>query len=514
MSHDFVNNPRRIYVNLSASALSSSAQLSQDPEANFYTTRNVPILQNTSKYQLAIVRAAIQGQRNLPLLIASIKTGQPLPYITNYVTTLTLTFGGTPVEIPPSSLPDPPTSRTITINSINAFGVAAGSASVPVPSTSASAAVVAAWLTAAYGTSPDPVISDVTCTVGAGSMLKFARGNPSATPGWSFTVSVLDDDAASFFGFFSAQLAISSLGSLDAAVIALPAPCSYNSTTPVFSTSFAAPMVWIPQTSGLALPAAPLTTQDNTTDAYWLYDYAWFARLLNNTFQTAFSAVVAAAATAGFSLPITQGGTAPSCVYVPAAKGFRLSVPAGLVQGGEARLDIQLNEELSNLMNWPGTYDAVGNETLIWDCAVPGTSSTGGAVLNVTPEYPATGNGWSPVGSIVFGFSQWPARAEILSPPIQYGEGASNAAASSNDETSQILSDVVPQVLDSADFVSQNIISSPHILRWIDLPGHNAPLRTLDFKVGWRNSLTGAILPLTLNPTSSVSIKILLQTVD
>ena len=501
-----------MYVNLSASALSSSAQLSQDPEANFYTTRNVPILQNSSLYQLAIVRAAIQGQRNLPLLIASIATGQPSPYRTNYNVTLTLTFGSVPIAIPP--LGPPPSSRYLTLNTLASDGSPRASVTVAVTSGLPAAADVAQALTDAFVATGDVMISNISCAVGPGSILKFGVTGPGAPAGWYFNVSVQDSDAAAFFGFYTSQLSISSLGSLDAEQVVLPAPCSYFGDVPVFTSSFTQPIEWIPQTAGLSTPSSPLLAQDSDNEAYWLYDYAWFARLLNNTFQTAFSAVVAQAALAGYTLPLHQGGSSPSVVYVPAAKGFRLTVPSSMVQGGAAQLTIGLNEELSNLMNWPGTYDTSGNEVLIWDSALPGTSTAGEPVLMVTPEYPATANAWSPVGSIVFGFSQWPARPEILSPPIQYGVGVSSASLSSNDDTSQILSDVVPQILDSSDLVSQNIIYSPQILRWIDMPGHNSPLRTLDFKVGWRNNLTGSIIPLTLNPTASVSIKILLQRIE
>ena len=510
MAHTYSNNPKRIYVNLSASALSSSAQLGRDPEANFYTTRNVPIVDNIALYKLAIVRAAIQGQRNLPLLIASIVTGQDDPYLTNYIVSLTLTFGGTPVAVPP--LAGPPAVRYISLNAIGSDGTARASANISVPSgpASADAAAVAATITAALATSADPLLLNVTCAAGVGSILTFTNAHPELTPGWTFNVCVQDADAATFFGFYTAQLVLASIGSLNGASVVLPAPCSYTSAAPQFSTTSSQNMQWIPQTPSLPSPAPPIVSQDSDNEAYWLYDYAWFSRLLNTTFQTAYAQVLSTAAGSGFSLPLNISGGAPSVVYVPSAKGFRLTAPAGLFNGGAVTLSITLNEELANLMNWPGTYDAVGNQTLIWDSAEPSTSNTGAAILALTPEYPATGNAWSPVGSIVFGFSQWPARAEILSPPIQYGSGSASAV-SSNDETYQILSDVIPQVLDSSDYVSQNIIYSPQILRWIDMPGQNCALRTMDFKVSWRNNLTGSILPLSLNPTSSVSIKILLQ---
>ena len=515
MSHDYQNNPKRIYINLSASALSSSAQLGTDPEANFYTTRNVPILENASRYQLAIVRAAIQGQRNLPLLIASIATGQTNPYMTNYTVGLALTFGGAPVAVPP--LTGPPTFRYIVVSSVGPDGSARGSATIAVPSGPASVdtAAVVATINAALLSSTDPLLKFIVCSETVPSYLTFTNGSPPpATPtGWTFTVSVQDTDAALFFGFYSGQFTVSSLTSLNGLAVSLPAPCSYTAAVPQFSTRYVQNIMWLPQTPSLPSPPSPFDGQSSDNEAYWLYDYAWFARLMNTAFQTAYTEVVAQATLAGFSLPLSISGGAPRVVYVPSAKGFRLSAPVGLFDGGVVTLDVTLNEELANLMNWPGTYDASGNETLIWDSAVTTTATTGAAMLTLTPDYPATGNAWSPIGSIVFGFSQWPARAEILSPPLQFGVGVAGGN-SSNDDTSQILSDVIPQVVDSSDYVSQNIIYSPQILRWIDMPGQNCPLRTLDFKVSWRNNLTGSILPLTLNPTASVSIKILLQRID
>ena len=512
---DYQHNPEHVYVNLSASATSASAQLSVDPVANFFTTRFQPIVDRLEFYKMCIVRAAVQGCRNLPLLLASILQGQDDPYLTNWNITLSLTTGPSAISTPPIA----PPLQILVLNAYNADGSPYAALNIRVAS-SATISDVQIQLGDQLAASGIPFFVALLPSVVGSNYNQLLNPSPSSYPGVWFSATYVNpiilpggQTGAQFWGFYPGEPILSSKTSPSADRIVFPLPCA-NTGGSGYTTSNVQTIQWIPQVAGLPPPPSPVLKVDTGNEAYYLYDYAWFAKLFNTALSAAFNACVTSATNAGY--PVSpEVSVAPYIIYSSAARAFQLVAPAKMWNGGTGTtFSMTLNEELANLMNFPGTYDLSGNQKVLFDFAVPRVApfaTTDQCVL--TPDYPATGNAWSPIGSIVFGFSQWPARAEIVSPPVFYGPGAPSVNNSS-DATSNILTDVVPQILDASDLASQAILYSPQVLRWIDMPASGGGLRTLDFSVFWRDAQTGSLYPLSLNPTSSVSIKILLQRKD
>lgn len=80
-------DPEVMYLNLDVinnNTLDQSPQV-KDPYIRFNETRDAPVIKDASKYQFSIVRFTVQGANlDLPLLIPTIKTGQPDPNLTEY----------------------------------------------------------------------------------------------------------------------------------------------------------------------------------------------------------------------------------------------------------------------------------------------------------------------------------------------------------------------------------------------------------------------------------------------
>ena len=105
-------------------------------------------------------------------------------------------------------------------------------------------------------------------------------------------------------------------------------------------------------------------------------------------------------------------------------------------------------------------------------------------------------------------------RQEVMSAPRLFGTDAdSTSGLNSTNQTSQIMSDVIPGVSDGSDYNGFQILYAPQVLRWVELTGGASPLRELDFAVWWRNAATGKLYPVTLNPRASFSVKIMLHRV-
>jgi hypothetical protein len=178
-------------------------------------------------------------------------------------------------------------------------------------------------------------------------------------------------------------------------------------------------------------------------------------------------------------------------------------------------LSITLNETFANLLAWGGgTYDASGAATLGFQNAIyPDDAKTGGLV-RFSSEYTATGNGWSPVGAILFTTGLFPTRAEIVSAPHVQGSDGLVGGFNSTADTSQVISDVINPASDASDYNAFPIIYVPTLIRWCDMPSGKRLLDIIDFKLKWRNGITNEEYEIYLNPGSFFSAKVLLQRRD
>lgn len=518
--------PERLYMTLQTSALASSISLAEDPDATYEGLRSLAVVGDLKLYKLSVVRASVQGQRNLPIYYPNIVPNQTNPWLTTLSLTMKATYPGASSAVytytAPSATLNVAWQTTIWTATKEVFQRATLRMSDATPAlqgtTTASWAAAIQSCYASLGSGG----GIPTMTVAAvGNNLQFTA--PLNMPqGWYFSVSPVTEtglgDPCPALGFaYNSTAEVSSLPQKDGATLTtlvLPYTCSYTYTAPAFQDgvySTTRSLIWEPQTTDVVTPPVPIPAQDPNNVAYYMYDYSWFVRLLNKTLANAWTDV-------RDNVPrgiVDQ--TPPTVSYVPSRQSFTLTVPGMYIDGTRTAfeettldLEITLNEELANLVAWPATYLSNGAATLIWDNAT--TTGSIDSYRTITSDYPATANAWSPIQSLVFLTSTLPTRAEIVSPATF--KGTTGAPVISSNDTAQILTDVVPAFSDAADWDANIILYSPTVLRWIDLNDQTGGLNNLTFSMGWRNAYTGAVYPLKMNPTCSFNVKLLFQRRD
>lgn len=527
MSGGAFYNPDRVYMNIHASALASSVELVNNPQATYEGDRSLSIVGDVKLYKLSVVRCSVQGCRNFPLYIPNIIPGQPNPYLTTLSLSLKATWPGASAGIYTPATPSATKQVNYTIaiwdelgNVVQQATFLSSTAPLPPGTTAGDWATSIESTINAFGVKPG--IGNTTVAATVGNQLVFTS-SPNIPVGWSFGIApnapvpAAPDDACPVMGFtfgstntqFVRSPAATTPGT--AVSLTLPYTCSYTYTPPVSgggTHTSVQPLIWEKQTTDTPDPPAPIPYQDTNNLAYYMFDFAWFVYLINKTLLAAWNDILQTAATAGYTFPNTLP---PTVAYVPSRQSFTLTVPSiyiNLPTPTSPSLSLTMNEELLNLLAWPAKYLLSGTGTIIWSNQ---QQSVTPGLIYITSDYPATGS-WSPVSSLVFLTSTLPTRPEVQSPPVFKGVGAL-PTVSSND-TAQVITDVIPAFSDAADWDAGLILYNPTVLRWVDLNDQTGGLNKLTFSIGWRAAVSGAIYPLTLNPTASFTVKLLLQRRD
>lgn len=549
-------NPERIYVNMSAAAGNTQTILSPTPVATYQERRFAPVVDDLSKYKLAVIRTVLNGTRNFPIFMPAITPGQFDPAITCYGMQATLN-----VYSPAQAVTTLPTTAnySLSITSFNASGITVTPWTVlTLPATTGQtmaswAAAIQAAIRAAFATDSVLSIMSVTVLTGAGGgSLQFQSVGGGATSGWSFQITVglgtgaptnLPPNAVAFglsaFAVPSAPPAAYLVGSIETGTtgtVTLVTPNAPFATTPTLLGSYTntAGMTfvrWISQL-GMLLPDMQADgSPASDSPAYWMFDYEWWVNLFNTALVQTTNAALNKAAQAGYVFQTLD----PFLVFNPSSKTFTLYLdpnispslksPTGVTTPGKlptavyAVISYTFNPMMQDLMMFPCTYNPDKSVTLNTSNApVVVAPYPSAAVSSATPmvaltnDFAPTSSLWSPVESLVFQSQLMPVRSEIISAPAVYGQSAVGygAPVSTAYDSIQILTDVVPAVGDASDWRTNPIIYSPTVLRWVDLPCGALSLSSLDFSLSWRNARTGTITPIVLNPGANFSVKLLL----
>jgi hypothetical protein len=492
-------DPDHVYLNINSVAGASTTFLSTDPLAQYAENRNSAVITEPSQYKLAVVRVDLTGNRNLPLFIPSIATGQPNPWLTNYA--ITAKFE-TPAMVAPTVWPTTNTESLTVIGIGNPGSVFPFSVTItPAPGTDAGS----------FGTSICTAINQSVVP----NVSNNALGEPTLTLtcGQNFSVYAFSQSAALAYGF---EYSPSSIGpwviqstQISGSNWAVTFPRSpFLSPAVSAISSSTASLIWSPQTVGLLTPTAPLDHQEETV-AYWTYDYQWFVKIFNAALASAINAALPSI----LPPPLTS---MPSLVYSGSSKTFSLVAQASLVpttatgypQG--LKLTLQFNELLQNLLMLPAQFDYSGNAQIDFTGAVP---IAGTELVSLNNDFSPVASLWSPIQSIVFTATRYNARSELNSANIPVGTGnvGFSVGTSTSYETSQVLSDVIPNQTDASDWRAQTTLYSPTVLRWVDMTAAGVPLTSIDFGLAWRNRYTGSVIPLTMNPLSSFGVKLVFK---
>ncbi len=532
--------PDILYVNLGATAGSNVIPLPLYPNATVQESRFASILPSLGHYQVAVVRCVLAGARCFPIFIPSIVQGQSNGALTNYSVSIAVdvTQGSVGTTFPTVN----PTNYVLNIQTYNTGGnIITPWARVPVSYTNQNAAnwaqSIQVAILAMAGT--DPVLSSMSVTISPlTNVLQFQTANPTTSfdisigffgdwPYGSAAPAKIGPSAVNAFGMTNLPPPPTSspssfvLSSISATLLTPNVPF-YTPPTVIGTYSATVPLLWVSQ-FGVDLPD-PRTLNTFDSQAYWCMDFEWWVGILNTALASCANAVLSQAVLKGTAINFQ----APYVSYNQSSRLFSLfadaawvpslgypngqAIPAGPGQiGGTMR--IGFNSKLQDLMQMPCVYSyATGDAALNFSqarlAASPAISGANG-VVELVNDYPCTSTLWSPVDSLVFTTNAIPVRNETT--PAVAAPGAATAglgvSTSTTRDATAMLTDVYPVNTDCTGWRADDTVYSPQWPRWADLTQSRALLQ-LDFTLWWRNSRSGTITPVKLNPDANFSVKL------
>jgi len=280
-------------------------------------------------------------------------------------------------------------------------------------------------------------------------------------------------------------------------------------------------IIWRPQDVSLTpLPFITLnlvTTQNNSTGYYYCYTFEYFASLINEQLQPAFSDFITAYNTAFPADPLPTTTPPPVFAYDGSSSVFRIMFEESfLQQPGATPIYFYMNAPMFDLFGSLNAlklgYSTSGRNYQIIVENYAGFNSysyfdvTTGVtynVIEVIQEW-STISSWSPVSAIVFTTATLPIAPNLLSNPTIFLNGNILGSYGNNSNFQLVLTDFVAD----GGFYKPSIVYNPTAqYRLLELTG-NQPLTNLDVSIFWKNNY-GELIAFTLGSGCVATIKIL-----
>jgi len=269
-------------------------------------------------------------------------------------------------------------------------------------------------------------------------------------------------------------------------------------------TTVTAPVIFIPQNSLTPAPLPPSGypdgLQDNNTDYYNLYSYAYMTQLVNTALDNALNQLKAL-------FPAIPSATAsPFLKYDPVTQLFSIAVDNSLFNQDNSTpfITILFNNPLYYLYYSFSAWRIDLNNYIFFPIRLninTGMIDTATNTLVSTQERNST-NLWAQISSLVITSNTVPiVRSQTFSPGIYYSGAV--VPALNNSLTQSILLEY--SVDDS--IYTRNIVYNPTAQYKIFCLNSEYPLYNLDLKF-WYRSTTGLLRPIALNSGASMSVKI------
>jgi hypothetical protein len=308
-------------------------------------------------------------------------------------------------------------------------------------------------------------------------------------------------------------------------------------------------------------------TQDLTTQYYWVSNYSWWLKLVNQSFIDAHTAIqnrfnvlwntpVANGGWGRVGAAPTLGTQAPRLYYNPTSNLFSLYADAygygtqengttsiATSQGnilaplvGREAFDLYFNVNLAGLFaNFKGTQErsvwgsGVEDYQRIWvnNYAFQNIATTpviapppvGDPVPHpvaqksywvIIQDYESTSTLWSPIASLVFTSTFLPIVNEYAGAPIRLGTG-NNTAITVPSAFQPIITDVALANQSASDYRGFINYTPPGEYRITSFQKGKNEIRQIDIQVFWKNRLDGKLYPVGMYNLSSVSLKIMFR---
>lgn len=276
-------------------------------------------------------------------------------------------------------------------------------------------------------------------------------------------------------------------------------------------------LYYTPVDLSLAAPPAPTTTQDLSTEYYFIKTYQHFADIVNTAFTNAYNGLKALVIAGGQTLP-TQN--APFMEW-------SASESLAIVDADMAGYDLALANPIKIYFNIPmfnlfNSFDAKfygytgvtnGKNYLLQAVSIGGTNILNLATYSALQIYQQTPTAslWNPVKSIVF-TSTLPMNPSMTSKPTVVS-GSNLQASGQNNNIAPIITDIAFDDLQLGTEYSQkiNYVASGKY-RLIDLFGNNA-VNNVQISVFWKNQRSEYI-PFKLVSQGWASLKLLFRRKD
>lgn len=342
---------------------------------------------------------------------------------------------------------------------------------------------------------------------------------------------------------------------------------------PVNERDFGVPVIYETETKDPDIAPVPSTQsiisgqQDISTYYYWISNYSWWLKLVNQSFIDAHTAIqnrfnvlwntpVANGGWGRVGAAPTLGTQAPRLYYNPTTNLFSLyadSYGYGTAENGTTSIatsqgnilaanvgreafDLYFNVNLAGLFaNFKNTIErsvwATGNENYqrIWVnnynyqniattpvVAPPGvgnpvpTPTAQKSFWVMVQDYESTSTLWSPIASLVFTSTFLPIVNEYAGAPIRLGT-SNNTATSVPSAFAPIITDVSLANQSAADYRGFINYTPAAEYRITSFQKGKNEIRQIDIQVFWKNRLDGKLYPVGMYNLSSVGIKIMFR---
>jgi len=275
---------------------------------------------------------------------------------------------------------------------------------------------------------------------------------------------------------------------------------------------------FIAQNKQAIVPASPNQTlsglQNNETGYYDIFNYQYWIKLVNNTFEQCYADLNAQVIAAGLALPsayapVMSWDTQQNIAILNADQAGYNDLVADYIK-------IYFNPPLFNLFSsFPFIIESAdvvpnGKNARIIMSGFGGANVTpfppvnpSYTALQIVQEY-STIALWTPITSIVFTSNTLPIVANQVSAPLLFFNGRRFQSGGNNSNIAQIIT----------DFVADNGVYKPNIVyipsaqyRLVNLVG-NSPLYNIDIEVFYKNRV-GEFIPIRLGSGGTATVKIL-----
>jgi hypothetical protein len=307
------------------------------------------------------------------------------------------------------------------------------------------------------------------------------------------------------------------LGQADPNRLSYSFTLSYNQGATIFNSAQTF-ITYVCSDSTIAVPPAPLLTQDNSNEYYFIYNLQDFTKMMNAALITAFANLNAVVIAAGFALP---SANVPFFEFDPDAQKF-------ILNGDNASFNSTLANQIKLFINTP-FYTLLNNFPMFKNNPVGvalgknyqfnfynnnslnlfnmGTYSA----LQLYQDNSTTGL-FNPCSSVVFTTSLLPIVPSVVGVPKAYGGNTGLNTGGNNSNLSPIITDF--QIPFSAiNQYRPTLEYTPNgEYRLVDLLGMS-PQSSIEITVLWKDQF-GVLRNFLLNAGCSASIKIMFRRKD